>query len=170
MAVKKKMFNPNVDNFNPLDIVGWVIGNVEIVEYVGVKPWIRNKMNGEKEVLHKCTYRCRCSCGAEFEKRRELILPRRFKNSWTCGNFEAHNLKARTVNTESRFTEYADRKPALIEELNAKLYCTATCEGCYRSDFLHLCCYECDKKGDCGMACYNDPNKCGSHRPRMNKE
>lgn len=60
----------------------------------------------------------------------------------------------------------AESAPYIVRKLNAKYECRSTIEECIRSNVVKLCCCECDKRDKCGLACKNNPGRCGRVRRR----
>lgn len=101
--------------------------------------------------LHSLQSRTSCGC---MPKKRNLLDA-------------ADALKA-TGEDVKLFAE-CSRVPYIIRKLHAKYICETPDEDCLRSQVAQLCCRECDKRNNCGMACKCTPDKCGAKK-RKNED
>lgn len=114
-----------------LDLTGQRFGRL-----VAIKVAERKRDENGRLVVLKWV--CQCDCGNVCE-----VIP----SSLTRGDTKSCGCLCREY--------FAARKPAY-----EGVRCPYPASACEKSKW-GVCCYDCDKRGGCKMACLNSPSKCG---------
>lgn len=135
------------------DIIGHQFGGLIILR---VLPRVKIDKKTEPAV---CVVRCTW-CGDE--KIMQLRSAKSGRNK-SCGCLNGHKVRKSNPCKEGS-TAY------IVDKLKAEYVCRyAAGSGCLRQEVAHLCCFECDKKAHCGLACKNTPDKCGAKKRKKRR-